>query len=196
MTIEEKAKRYDGALYAAKAWHNTFINTKKDKNLKLLLEMIFPELAESEDERIKKTIIRFFKDQYSNETEMYDGSVTVGKVIAWLEKQGEKSPFNKERLMEVAKPETFEEQIEYWQRMCSIAEKIGKDSLTIKELNGLDFIFAPIQSNTGSVISNFFKDNEIEANIRFTSPLSVYLIAFDKRLFIISFTFPLSPFNS
>jgi hypothetical protein len=52
-------------------------------------EKYFPELAESEDERIRKTIIRFFKDQYSNETEMYDGSVTVGKAIAWLEKQDE-----------------------------------------------------------------------------------------------------------
>lgn len=51
------------------------------------LETIIPELAESEDEKIRKTIIRFFKDQYSNETEMYDGSVTVGKAIAWLEKQ-------------------------------------------------------------------------------------------------------------
>ena len=52
-------------------------------------DVIFPELAESKDEKIRKTIIRFFKDQYSNETEMYDGTVTVGDVIAWLEKQGE-----------------------------------------------------------------------------------------------------------
>lgn len=57
------------------------------------LEYIFPELAESEDEKIRKTIIRFFKDQYSNETEMYDGSVTVGKAIAWLEKQENKKSF-------------------------------------------------------------------------------------------------------
>lgn len=55
-----------------------------------IVEYIFPELKESEDERIRKTIIRFFKDNYPNETEMYDGSVTVGKALAWLEKQGEK----------------------------------------------------------------------------------------------------------
>ena len=59
------------------------------------LENIFPELRESEDERIRKTIIRFFKDNYPNETEMYDGSVTVGKALAWLEKQGEKKPADK-----------------------------------------------------------------------------------------------------
>ena len=53
-----------------------------------ICEVIFPELKESEDEKIRKTIIRFFVDNYPNETEMYDGTVTVGDVIAWLEKQG------------------------------------------------------------------------------------------------------------
>ena len=52
---------------------------------------IFPELKESEDERIRKTLIRFFKDSYHNETEMY--GVTVGKALAWLEKQGEHAKF-------------------------------------------------------------------------------------------------------
>lgn len=33
-----------------------------------IVEHIFPELEESEDERIRKTIIRFFKDNYPNET--------------------------------------------------------------------------------------------------------------------------------
>ena len=47
----------------------------------------FPELKEDEDEKVRKTLIRFFKDSYHNETEMY--GVTVGKALAWLEKQGE-----------------------------------------------------------------------------------------------------------
>lgn len=86
MTTEQKAKRYDEAIIKAKALYNQgLINPP--------LEHIFPELAESEDEKIRKTIIRFFKDQYSNEAEMYDGSVTVGDVIAWLEKQ---KPFTDE----------------------------------------------------------------------------------------------------
>ena len=54
---------------------------------------IFPELKESEDEKIRKTIVRFFKDNYPNETKMYDGSVTVEKVIDWLEKQRDKYLF-------------------------------------------------------------------------------------------------------
>lgn len=68
----------------------TLVNNAQKKHIIVRTEDIedtFPELKD-EDERIRKTIIRFFKDQYSNETEMYDGSVTVGKAIAWLEKQG------------------------------------------------------------------------------------------------------------
>lgn len=87
---------------------------------------IFPELKESEDDRIRKEIIYFLSRntfQFGEDIDKYKSWIT------WLEKQGEKSPFNKERLMEVAKPETFEEQIEHWQRMCSIAEKIGKELL-------------------------------------------------------------------
>lgn len=83
MTQEEKAKRYDGALHAAKAWHNTFINTKKDKNLKQLLEMIFPELAESEDEKIRNQIINFI-EEYGNPIHCEWRK----DWITWLEKQG------------------------------------------------------------------------------------------------------------
>lgn len=89
MTTEEKAKRYDGALHAAKAWHNTFINTKEDKNLKQLLETIFPELAESDDERIRKQLIcgmNALKDQ-KNET---FAAIPIDDCITWLEKQGNK----------------------------------------------------------------------------------------------------------
>ena len=84
MTIEEKARAYDKALERARKLYNS---EETSADVEIACETIFPELAESEDERIRKTIIRFFKDQYSNETEMYDGSVTVGKAIAWLEKQ-------------------------------------------------------------------------------------------------------------
>ena len=47
-----------------------------------VLKIIFPELAESEDERIRKDLIGFFKDGaflYHKKTE----------IVAWLEKQGQ-----------------------------------------------------------------------------------------------------------
>ena len=89
MTNKEKA--YDDALERAKKLKETCDSTA----VVGWCEYIFPEIRESEDERIRKTIIRFFKDSYPNEIEMYDGSVTVGKALAWLEKQGEHNPANK-----------------------------------------------------------------------------------------------------
>lgn len=46
----------------------------------------FPELAESEDERIRKEIIAFLEGFYANKNK--------DKWIAWLEKQGEQKPNN------------------------------------------------------------------------------------------------------
>ena len=87
MLIEEKARAYDRVSKEVKDFFEG--RQKMYSDVSQTLEYLFPELKEPEDEKIRKTIIRFFKDQYSNETEMYDGSVTVGKAIAWLEKQGE-----------------------------------------------------------------------------------------------------------
>ena len=98
MTTEEKAKAYDEALKEAKKWHKTFVSGQNypATDIKVSYEWIFPELKESEDERIRKTIIRFFKDNYPNEIEMYDETVTVSKALAWLEKQGDKDKLIKE----------------------------------------------------------------------------------------------------
>ena len=83
MTQEEKAKAYDEALERARSYH-------EDKNcfeyLKGVLENIFPELKESEDERIRKEILEFVTivaDSKSNKMEW----------IAWLEKQGEQKEY-------------------------------------------------------------------------------------------------------
>ena len=93
-------------------------------------EVIFPELKESEDERIRKELIDAIHGLWDNDAlPMPLSAKRKDNWLAWLEKQGEKSPFNKERLMKVAKPETFEEQIEHWQRMRGIAEEMVKELL-------------------------------------------------------------------
>lgn len=51
-----------------------------------ILEEIFPELAESEDEKIRKELISFFSDL--PDTDTFRG-IPPSKVIAWLEKQKE-----------------------------------------------------------------------------------------------------------
>lgn len=86
LSIEEKAKRYDEAV---KRVEN--IKTGKCETIFMftegLFEYIFPELAESEDERTRKEIIYHIQncdDTINEETEK--------RMLAWLEKQGEQKP--------------------------------------------------------------------------------------------------------
>ena len=51
-------------------------------------EGMIPELKESEDERIRKVLVDFFKDYIKN-TSMYLENVDVHAILAWLEKQSE-----------------------------------------------------------------------------------------------------------
>ena len=76
-TIEEKAKAYDESVERAKvAYKDT------DRHIKATIERIFPELAESEDERIRKAIVSFI------ETEACDSPISK-EWIAYIEKQKE-----------------------------------------------------------------------------------------------------------
>jgi len=67
----------------------------EDRHLKATLERIFPELAESEDERIRKALIEFFGEQ----CDMSDWNGVYGyQVFAWLEKQGEQKSVDYENI--------------------------------------------------------------------------------------------------
>lgn len=51
------------------------------------LKNLFPELSESEDEKIREALISVLKSDFENDTTIHD--ISVGDIIAWLEKQGE-----------------------------------------------------------------------------------------------------------
>lgn len=78
MTQEEKAKAYDEAVKEASIAYKD-----EDKHLKATLERIFPELKESEDERIKKNCIHFLELQKQHHAATFE----IEECIAWLEKQ-------------------------------------------------------------------------------------------------------------
>lgn len=89
MTQEQKAKAYDDALKRAKKVHKYSSDLAEIKRM----EEIFPELAQSEDERIKKTLIDYFKDYKTQEVigiKTFFG-IPTDDIIFWLEKQGQKS---------------------------------------------------------------------------------------------------------
>ena len=93
MTIEEKAKAYDEALERAKIWQNHLYDTN-DKDYADELNYIFPELRESEDEKIRNTLIDYFDDaNKADENPLQSYGIHTDKIIAWLEKQGEHANF-------------------------------------------------------------------------------------------------------
>ena len=96
MTHEEKAKAYDEAFERAKKLATDLPNGRNDRLYHVDdLEYIFPELKESEDERIRKAIIEGLREMKNSFHTV--SSIKIDDAIAWLEKQGEKADIaNKE----------------------------------------------------------------------------------------------------
>ena len=96
LSVEEKAKRYDEAIKVAQRFYNNSVAiTNKG------LEDIFPELMESEDERIRKEMIEILKQEAKD----FPSSIIAeksNKWIAWLEKQDE------QKLADKVKPKFHE----------------------------------------------------------------------------------------
>ena len=86
MTQEQKAKAYDEAKYIMKKY-------LKSGNAGVIAEntikKAFPELKESEGERVRMWLISYFKYVCDNVSEKEKKGI-----LAWLEKQGEKSADN------------------------------------------------------------------------------------------------------
>ena len=82
MTQEEKAKAYDEAIGRAKKC----LEETRD-NCYVRPDVIFPELKESEDEKIRKVLISLVK---SNGTAYYINQIHKDNIFVWLEKQDKK----------------------------------------------------------------------------------------------------------
>ena len=87
LTIEQKAKAYDEALERAKELLEVGLKDTRDKRVVL---SFFPELAESEDEKIRKGLIDYFSDFHLQTFAGLDPK----KILSWLEKQGRQKPAN------------------------------------------------------------------------------------------------------
>ena len=59
-----------------------------------VLESLFPELKESEDERTRQEIVRFIRMEVEDE-------IVGNKWLAWREKQGEQRPIEREELISI-----------------------------------------------------------------------------------------------
>lgn len=86
-SIEEKAKRYDEAIERAESIYNeTAIPSATTKGI---CTYIFPELKESEDDRMFKFIKNHLFNIKKTITENYELDAKLTKAICWLEKQRE-----------------------------------------------------------------------------------------------------------
>lgn len=85
-------KKYKEALERAREFQKS-----KDGLCVLTAESIFPELKESEDERIRKTLLESFEYQIkeSYPDKEWICGVKLKEIVAWLEKQGEKKATDK-----------------------------------------------------------------------------------------------------
>ena len=91
LSIEEKARRYDEAVInGSRLWESDIITRES-------YEYIFPKLAESENERIRKAIIKHFKVGTAY-TSFYGFSKS--EIINYLEKQGAKVKFKEQKTIE------------------------------------------------------------------------------------------------
>ena len=84
MTDKEKAKAYDEAIEKLRSLHDDYDTISTLIDIKKELENIFPELKESEDERIRKAQLDYWRSVGGKEWH----GVPVQEAIAWLEKQG------------------------------------------------------------------------------------------------------------
>lgn len=98
LTIEQKAKAYDEALEKAK---QIILEYDYDEHDNVFME-IFPELRESEDERIWKALITFFQ-RFPYDSIEHAGT-NAKDALAWLEKQGN-SPIKWNKNTEGNKPQ-------------------------------------------------------------------------------------------
>ena len=95
LSIEQKAKAYDEAIKKAAALYKA---SEPMSGCNVILETLFPELAESEDEKIRKALINIFATH--KDYEMFFG-VSVEDIHAWLERQGEHTIACSEEQMKV-----------------------------------------------------------------------------------------------
>lgn len=154
MTKEEKAKAYDEALKRAK---KILCNINEYSDSCRDIETIFPQLAESEDEKIIRTIIDALYSHTNSINLLSSRGYQMENIEAWLEKQKEQKHADEDRYMEGyinEKNDALKEQ-----------KSIKWDELTWEDINDLESIMNEVHSDFRAGISE--KNFGIEVLERF-----------------------------
>lgn len=88
LTKEDKARRYDEVINRMKHYVVDEYGCSRIK-----VADVFPELSESEDEKIRKALMSILKSDFEKDTTIF--GISVGQILAWLEKQSERKSTDK-----------------------------------------------------------------------------------------------------
>ena len=123
MNYEQKHQK---DLEAANGW----LALAKENNNTIaiqILEKFFPELKESEDEKIRKEIYRYFRDLQLSSDREFSPSISIDEILAWLEKQ-DKTSFDEEWI-KLLKNANIQYQMSMTEDMVDGAAKLAVDGL-------------------------------------------------------------------
>ncbi len=127
--MENYKEKYEAVIERAKKELEAY--TSQDCEGAKQIVRIFPELKESEDERIRKAIIEFFQLQEDNTTYSF---ISKKDILAWLEKQGNKTivtpqwmiDFLDEHRRHFGTPMDYDERKEVDEKLLCIKEWLEK----------------------------------------------------------------------
>lgn len=143
LSIEEKAKRYDEAIEGIQEILSSGQDSIKMSRLQLRLQGIFPELKESEDEKIRKELIEHIKANKEADYVLFK-KFSPDDVIAWLEKQGQV----KESIISQHENRTCKENDD---SLTSEDERVRKHLISLVKNWDKDGIFPKYTSNTNDI---------------------------------------------
>lgn len=144
-----KSPKIDEVWHKAQKWYDANTN----EGYRGIFEDIFPELKESEDERIRKALIDYFSGSHAMDT---FGGIPWDRIVAWLEKQGEK-PQGKSALEAIKEEKTDN------QNCVKPADKVEPKFHEGEWItNGIDFTFQvrSIEDNMYLRSDDYFIDIE------------------------------------
>lgn len=131
LTIEEKARRYDEALERYKAKQEY-----ESQKVHEFIEYLFPELKESEDEKIRKALVELISTYLRGNENGKIHNVYAKDILAWLEKQADHAKFRES--IQIGDKVTRNQDgvlvnLSQLKRMAKPAENKGKHNMGISE---------------------------------------------------------------
>lgn len=161
MTPEEKAKAYDEAIKKAAALYKA---SEPMSGCNVIIETLFPELKESEDEKIREELIKHLKEGAEG-YEPAGSSSDYQRWLAWLEKQGQQE---EPRVYETEDGEviTFSESKGYGYKVVKPKFKCGdwlifdENHNSVYQVERIDNYRYYLRHYLGSTMSAHF-DNEL-----------------------------------